>query len=77
MIDRSKKQEEKPDMAGRLGIALHWLGCSLGILAVPLAVWAATEVVERNRLFMVAAILAAGVGCWFFGRTARLILKGD
>ncbi len=81
MIDRSKKQEEKPNMAGRLGQVLYWAGCSLAVLSIP--VGALKMLREMLRLvpfephIQLVVPLLLGTAAWFTGLFARYILKGD
>ena len=76
MIDRSKKQEEKPRIVGRVGQVIYWYGCVLGILSVPAAVSIANAGGQFSFSVFVV-VLACGFGIWLIGRAARFILRGD
>ena len=81
MIDRSKKQEEKPRIVGRLGQVIYWYGCVLGILSVPVAVWTVFSTRIEYSLDSIVGgpglVLGLGLGAWLSGRAVRFILKGD
>ena len=75
------KQKEKLDMAGRLAVVLHWLGCALAILSVPVAVWAFITMTIKYDLASgaveAAIFLGAGFCAWLVGYVAIYLLKGD
>ena len=66
---------------GRLGQVIYWLGCALGILSVPAAVWTFLDLGVEYNFYSIAKgpalVLACGMGAWLSGRVARYILKGD
>jgi len=75
------EQKEKPDMAGRIGVVLHWLGCALGVLSVLVAVWAFIDISIKFDLasgaIEAAIFLGAGFCAWLVGHVALYLLKGD
>ncbi len=75
------KQKEKLDMAGRIGVVLHWLGCALGVLSVPVAVWAFITMTIKYDLASgaveAAIFLGAGFCAWLVGHLALYLLIRD
>ena len=75
------KQKEKLDMAGRIGVVLHWLGCALGVLSVPVAVWAFITMTIKYDLASgaveAAIFLGAGFCAWLVGHLAIYLLIED
>ncbi len=85
----SGMRKEKPNIVGRTGQVIYWLGCVVGILSMPVGVVICLiELIEagQNRynpvdplqvLLVCLASLAIGAAAWLVGRAARYILKGD
>ena len=75
------KQEEKLDMAGRIGVVLHWLGSALGILSVLVTVWAFITMTIKYDLASgaveAAIFLGAGFCAWLVGHLALYLLIRD
>jgi hypothetical protein len=75
------KEKEKLDLAGRIGVVLHWLGSALGFLLVLVAVWAFIDISIKYDLASgaveAAIFLGAGLCAWIVGLVARYLLKED
>jgi hypothetical protein len=73
--------KEKPGIVGRIGMMLYGIGCGLGILSVPVAVWSFFDIGIEYDLDVIASGpgLALGFGfcAWLVGRLARFLLNGD
>ena len=72
--------DEKPGKAERQGQVIYRIGCWLGILSIPVAVFLLPHVRRDDPgtvLFQAVLPLLIGLGCWLIGRAVRNILKGD
>ncbi len=74
-------QKEKPGIVRRLGEVLYWLGCALGVLSVPVAVWAFITMTLKYDLASgaveAAIFLGAGFCAWLVGHLALYLLIRD
>ncbi len=75
------EQKEKPDMAGRLAVVLYWLGCALGVLSIPVAVWTFITMTIKydvaSGAVEAAIFLGAGLCAWLVGHLALYLLIRD
>ena len=69
--------KEKPGIVGRIGQVIYWIGCALGILAVPTFLLVGNSAVGRFTFLNLGIGIVLGFGFWLVGRGARYILKGD
>jgi hypothetical protein len=77
----SDMQTQQPNIVGRIGQVIYWLGCAVGILSMPVGVLAWVDEGHLGdpsdslpALFLCPII---GAAAWLIGRAARYILKGD
>jgi hypothetical protein len=74
-------RKENPNLVGRLGRVIYWLGCAVGILSFPVGVlvWIDEGHMDdpADSLLALVFCLAVGAAAWLVGRIARYVLKGD
>ena len=77
----SDMRNEKPNVVGRIGQVIYWLGCAVGILSMPAGVLAWVSEIRKDyyddAISALFLCLAIGAAAWLVGRGARYILKGD
>jgi hypothetical protein len=62
-------------MLERLGNALYWAACVLGILVLGLGTFLAYAMIDRDDTILVLIVAsAAAVLIWLFGRAGRYVL---
>jgi hypothetical protein len=73
--------DEKPGIVGWIGQVIYWIGCAIGILSVPSAIWTFFNTGIEYNLESIAngpgLVLAVGMGAWLSGRVVCDLLKGD